>query len=622
VKNTLEPENWSHYKRAVVILAVAALALGIMLIITGLCLRDKTIALSVAKSLSSDGYVTPTGLARLSVAVQRLVFLGGFLLACGFALLSTVAISRRFKTRFHVSSTRNALSHFISYVRWDRVLGAVGIGWLCLVLIVGVFHAPFSVDGPLRFDGAKQYINMGNTLPYDAGGNPIEARKEEPLPRYIPAMLCALSGGGLVCSKALYAIFCLICVLALGYAASKAFGSESMGYTVFIASVLPVVHWVATDSARTEFIATIFLVIGVLQLYQGEYKSRWTPLVACLAIGISTWLKHTLVLLLPAFVITGLISGTDRKWSSRTLSITIGPFISVGLIWVFNSLVKAILLGGGKATFSNSLSYWLTSSVHDTLSSTGGVSYFHKLFAINHVVPLPVVLSIILVMGVLLCQENFANPLRLFVFVATIWWITWWLVFSHLGILRHLLVGLLLFSVLMGGFCASVFRHLTGRVASRSVRKINIPWPHSSVSLAIVVALVLAALFAIGITEDFAWIKWSTPMRRYQEQLAQYVAASKESVIFCSWGQISAYDISSLANVPFWDISKGLPPDNVRRDRTIRIIVTAWQKKNFELESMSEFKDGLFPGERTLIDSKGKIVASIGDNDIYEIIEK
>ena len=606
------------YKRTVRPLAFVSLAVGIILLCLGAALSSKSIGPRMALLVSPDGYITPDGLEDLKIAGARCRFLGLLALSCGIVLLATCVVLPRFAVRFSKLSIGRKLMDAALGIRWDWVLGAIGITHLCVMLVVGIIHAPFSIDGPLRFDGARHLLNTGNPVPHDAGGSPIEARKGVSLSCYVLALFCVAVGGGLICAKALYALFSLLCILGLGYVTHKAFGKGTAGFAIFVASMVPFVHQVAVDSARVEFLATILLFLGIVMLYQPTYRSRWNSILGCLLIGLSTRVKFTLVVLMPAFVITGLLSGTRERWRDRALSITLGPIVGMAAFYVLNLMYKCVLFGG-RATLYKLASYWLTSNVHGTLGSTGGVSLAYKLSAINGMIALPIFAVIIVAAGLLLVKEKFGSPLRLFVFLAAIGWIAWWLIFDSSGLIRHLLVGFLFFCILMGGFSAEVVRGLRRLIEGGKAAFLNessILWPRAYVSLAAVLVMTFIALGTTSVVGDLAWLKWASPMRKGQERLAEYVAVNKEQIVFCSWGQISAYDISALSQVPFWDISQGLPPDSLRRDRRVQIIVTAWQKKEFA----SGFEGGLFPGERDLIDSRCRLVRSIGENDVYELI--
>ncbi|MCK4822915.1 glycosyltransferase family 39 protein, partial [bacterium] len=322
------------YKRSILILVFISLSLGILLLCSGFFLSSKVIGPKMALLVSPDGHITPDGLEMLKDAGVRLRFLGLLMLSCSFLLFGIILFLPSFLTKFFKSSIRRKFVDCVFGIRWDVVLGIIGITYLCLMLIIGVMFSPFSNDESLRLNGAKQFITTGNTFPLDAVGSPIDVSEGMPLPPYLPAILCVALGGGHASPKALYAVFCLFCIIALGYVTYKTFGKRAIGFTVFFASMLPFVHQYAVDAARTEMLATLVLLIGVVLLYQRTYKSRWIQILACFAIGLSFQFKITLIVLIPAFVITGLISGVSKEWRSRALTIIMGPIIAIAAFWI------------------------------------------------------------------------------------------------------------------------------------------------------------------------------------------------------------------------------------------------------------------------------------------------
>lgn len=610
--------NADEPRRTMSLLVVIFLAVGLLLLCLGGAVSNTTIGPRTALLFSPDGHVTQRGLEGLKVGGARLQFLGTLVLSCGIILLGTTIAVHRFVARSSMFTIGHAFANVAIDIKWDRIFGAIAIIYLCIMLIAGVICAPFSVDGPLLFDGAKSLLHTGNILPYDGGGIPIEARKWVPLSFYLPKLLCVTVGGGLISAKALYAALCIFCILGLGYTARQAFGKRAAGFAIFVASLAPVVHTVAVDSARVEFLGTTLLFLGIVILYQHGRKYRRNLLLACFLIGLSTWNHPTLLVIMPAFVITGLLSGTNDRWRNQALSFTLGPVVGFGAFFLLDLVIKSTLFGG-KATLLYIFSYWFTSGVHGTLGSLA-VPLAYKLSVINSIVALPVFAGIIVAAGFLLIKEKFNDPLRLFVFLAAFGWIAWWLIFDCEGNSRHLLTGFLFFCIIMGGFCAEVMRGLGCLFEGRKNAFLNessILWPRAYGSLSVILVMTLVVFAVNSIDKDMAWLNWASPMRKGQEQMAEYVAANKDQIVFCSWGQITAYDISALSNVPLWDVSRGLPSDSLRRSRGVQIIVTAWQKKEFALG----FEGGLFPGEKDLIESKCRLIKSIGGNDVYEVIE-
>ena len=611
----LEFSNSDEYKRAVCILALFSSVLAILLLCLGFLLSNESIGSRMALLVSPDGYITPVGHEMLKVAGERLRFLGILMLSCSFLLFGIILFLPSLLTKFFRSSIRRKFVDCVFGIRWDVVLGIIGITYLCLMLIIGVMFSPFSNDESLRINGAKQFTTSGSTFPLDVVGSPIDVSKGMSLPPYLPAILCVTLGGGHASPKALYAVFCLFCIIVLGYATYKTFGKRAIGFTVFFASMLPFVHQYAVDAARTEMLATLVLLIGVVLLYQRTYKSRWIQILACFAIGLSFQFKITLIVFIPVFVITGLISGTSKEWRSRVLAIIVGPVIAIAAFWILDLMVKAFLLGGGRDTFHWFFSYWFTSSMHGTLASKGGVSFIWKLSAINRIIVLPIFTSIIIISGFLLIKEKCNNPLRLFVFLAAIGWIAWWLIFDPYGIFGQLLVGFLFFSVLIGGFSSEVFGQLVKFRKAAFLKKSSSLWPSTHVSLAVIMIIGFVVFGITSVAQDLFWLEWAMPMRKGQEQLAEIVAANKEEIIFCYWGHESAYEISALSGVPFWDISQGLPPDSVFHNKSLQLIVSAWMKRIFK----SQLRRDLPQAEKELIDSKCILIRSIGGNDVYEV---
>jgi len=604
------------YKRSILILVFISLLLGILLLCLGFLLSSKVIGSKMGLLVSPDGHITPDGLELLKDAGNRLRFLAILIMACSFILLAAIMFLQRLKVNLFRLFVWQRLTNRMVGIGWDKILGVVGIFYLLVVLVIGVIFAPFSNDEALRFNGAKQFYTTGSTLPLDISGNPIEVRKEMPLLPYIPAILCVAVGGGPASPKVLYAVFCIICILIFGYVAHKSFGKKAAGFTVFFVAMLPFVHQYGVDAARTEFLATLVLLIGVVMLYQPSYRSRWIPLLACVIIGLSIQFKLTLIVFVPAFVVTGLISGVSKEWRSRVLVIIMGPLAAIVAFWILDLTIKAFLLGGGRDTFHRFFSYWLTSNVHGTLKPIGGMSFIGKLSKINNIIALPIFLGIIVVSGLLLLRKKCNNPIRLFIFLATIGWIAWWLIFDHYGVFGHLLAGFLFFSVLIGGFSGEVFGKLVKLRKIALLEKSSSLWPNPHLSLIVILIISFVVFSITSVAQDLFWLEWAIPMRKGQEQLAEIVAANNEEITFCYWGHESAYEISALSGVPFWDISQGLPPDSLSHNRRLQLIVSAWMKRIFKLQ----LKRDLPKGEKELIDSKCILIRNIGGNDVYEVV--
>ena len=181
----------------------------------------------------------------------------------------------------------------------------------------------------------------------------------------------------------------------------------------------------------------------------------------------------------------------------------------------------------------------------------------------------------------------------------------------------HLLVGFLFFSVLIGGFSSEVFGQLVKFRKAVFLKKSSSLWPSARVSLAVILIVTFVVFGINSVVQDLTWLEWAIPMRKGQEQLAEIVAANKEKITFCYWGHESAYEISALSGVPFWDISQGLPPDSVSHNRRLQLIVSAWMKRIFK----SQLRRDLPQGEKELIDSKCILIRSIGGNDVYEVLK-
>ncbi|UCG30882.1 MAG: glycosyltransferase family 39 protein [candidate division WOR-3 bacterium] len=615
--------GWKRYSITIHVIALCAVVLGAGTLASELIFANRSAVARIALMFSPDGHVTEALLQSLGVAQARLRFIAIFSLSCGVLLLIAWYILPNFAKNLRSFLTKIKLVNSIQDVQIGRVLGLVGAVFLIAMLTVSVFSTPLSIDAALRFGGAQEYVANGNILPIDAAGNRIEDRWDEPFVRYIPAILCVVAGGDILCARIFYAIFCALCIIALGYVTKQIFGYRSGGYAIFFASMLPLpfYHLIATDSARTEFVACLFLLIGIFVLYQRSYKSRWVLLLACLMIGISTWLKFTLLLLAPVFLVTGLVSGINKKSRDRVFGITLGPIIGIALVWVLDTVSKVLLFGNAKAVLSHIFSYWFISDIHMTLASTVEVPVYAKLLVIDRLFSWPVFAGVMILMMVVLLKERFRYPLKLFVFLATGTWLAWWVFFDSMGMPRHLIVGILFFCILIGGCCANLFRHFVTEQNERMRNVSNKKRTTITISFVAVLLMLLMVFSIKGLITDTAWFEWAIPMRQGQEQLASYVVESRDRNVFCSWGTTGAYDISLLSGTPLWDISQGMPPRHIRNDRSIQLIVTAWQKHGFELQYNERNDQGLFPEQRKLIESRGRLTMQIGSNDIYEIAE-
>lgn len=619
--NRTQENDWSRYSITIHVIAFCGLVLGACALVANFLLANRDIALRIALMFSPDAHVTQGLLQSLGVAQTRLRFIGVLSLFCGVLLLFWWYFLRAYMTKVSVFLSRIWSVVNINNIRWGRVFGFVGAVYLLVTLTVSVLSTPISIDASLRFAGAKEYVATGSLLPLDAAGDRIIDRWDEPFVRYVPAVLCIFAGGDVQCTRILYAIFCMFCIFILGYFAQKMFQRQSGGYAIFFAAMLPLpfYHLIATDSARTEFIASLFLLAGIFALYKRSQRSWLMTILACLMIGIATWLKFTLLILTPVFIITGLLSGMNREFRGRILAMTLGPIVGIAVVWVVDTVLKIVLFGDARAVLGHIFSYWFISDVHMTLASTVAMPITAKILAIDRLFPWPIFAGVMIVFLITLIKDRFRYPLKVFTFLAICLWFTWWIFFDNMGMSRHLIVGVLFFCVMMGGCYSYLLCCLSNNWCGKVPNEIQRMVATAKISITAISVIFLMVFSIRGVLTDLAWLDWAIPMREGQEQLARYVMQNRDRTLFCSWGTTGAYDISVLSGEPFWDISRGMPPYYVHGDRSVQLLVTSWQKHGFELEYEQRQDGGLYPAQREFITSRGRLLARLGSNDIYEV---
>lgn len=561
--------------------------------------------------VSPDGHITQGGINSLKVASVRLRFLGIFLLLTSMSLFRDI----RILLLYLVKNLSNKLSHFwsacISFAKnaiRSQIIGIASIIYLCIMLTLGIKYAPFSNDEGHRFTGAVNILTKSTPVCCDAGGYPISIYKHISIVRYIPAMCCILLNKGLICTKILYAVFCLVCVILVGYVGYRAFDALAANLSIFIMSLPTFVHETAVDAARTEFLAAIFLLLGIMIIYLLRPKSPWYLALGCILIGFSVWVKDVLLILIPSFIVTGLILCIKEGATTRNVFVTIGPVISIILFEIIDFITRAVFLGI-KVMVCHFYHVWFVSSIYDMLTPKSIELFSHKMSIINKILPFPILLGIIAATGYMLMKAKKVSAVRIFAFSTTVIWIIWWLVFDPFGYVRHLLIGFLFFSLIMGDFCSQILRQ-KGHNLMQRIENMLVAWKIIMVSILIMFGI-------MSLINDFLWLKWAIPVRKGQELLAQYVINNKDRILFCSWGSISAYEITALSGVPLWDISKGFPPDSLQRGRKLYLIVSAWMERMLDIG----FGLDLPEGEKKLIHNNCKFVKDFGGTSVYELFE-